>query len=188
MSYLDVVGLSGKLGTGKDFIARKYFFPLGYHQFSLAWHFKVDIIGKREATYEEVFHIKPERVRDLLQKRGTEQGRLIYGENIWVDTMFAWFQVLNNYWQMDKFIVPDVRFPNEVEAIQKWGGRVYRIVAPIRNAEAHATPEARNHPSETSLDSYFLDQFDGVIHNDPQDVESLDFQLQRIIYAARKGV
>ena len=64
---MDVIGLSGKIGTGKDYIAEQYFFPRGYKQFSLAWHFKIWIVGKQEATYEEVFHTKPPEIRHYSQ-------------------------------------------------------------------------------------------------------------------------
>ena len=172
---INVGGLSGKLGTGKDFIAKQYFFSHGFRQISLAWHFKVWVIGQGLATWEEVFETKPPHVRTMLQKLGTEQGRDVYGENIWVDTMFAWIYTYAHYWNEYNFIIPDVRFPNEVEGIQSHEGKVFRIHAPKRNQFASATDEQRMHPSETSLDNY--KKFDGVIWNDPEDSSGLDDQM-----------
>jgi hypothetical protein len=46
------------------------------------------------------------------------------------------------------------------------GGRVFRILAPNRVANSPLSDEARNHYSETALDVYPLDNFDGIIDND----------------------
>lgn len=178
---IKVVGLSGKMGTGKDHIARKYFISRGYKQISLAWHFKVWAIGQGLATWEEVFDLKPEMVRTMLQQMGTEHGRNVYGEDIWVNTMFAWIHTFSHYWNEHKFVIPDVRFPNEVEAIRRNGGKVYRIYAPKRNRFAAATDEQRNHPSEIALDTHPTNKFDGIIYNDPEDADSLDDQMYRIL-------
>jgi hypothetical protein len=59
MSKLDIIGLAGKSGTGKDHIAKTYFQPLGFKSFSFAWHPKVFLVGKGLATHEEVFVTKP---------------------------------------------------------------------------------------------------------------------------------
>lgn len=88
-------------------------------------------------------------VRRLLQRLGTEGGRNILGENIWVDTAFARAQG-------DKIVVTDVRFPNEAEGIRTRGGRVVRVERP-------GTGPRNQHPSETSLVDY---EFDATILND----------------------
>jgi hypothetical protein len=178
---IDVVGLSGKIGSGKDHIARQYFKPHGYYNFSLAWHFKVWLAGKGEATYDEVFHTKPPHIRDLLQKEGTERGRIIFGNDVWVDTMFTWMELLSDSWGINKFIVPDVRFKNEVEALQSRGGRVIRIMAPVREEAAHPTEEAKHHISETDLDDFTIDWFDGLIFNDPAYKDTVNAQVNHFL-------
>lgn len=181
MQKIEIVGISGKLGTGKDYIARRYFYNRGYKQISLAWHFKVWIVGQGLATWEEVFVTKPPHVRTLLQQEGTEKGRNVYGENVWIETMIAWIRVYSEYWGVSKFIVPDVRFPNEVTAIQKAGGKVYRIIAPHRDKSSSASPEARAHPSETSLDGFPLTDFDGIIFNDPEHSSTVGMQVSKLL-------
>lgn len=178
---IDIVGLSGKIGSGKDHIARQYFKPHGYYNFSLAWHFKVWLAGKGEATYEEVFHTKPPHVRDLLQKEGTERGRMVYGNDVWVNTMVNWMELLSDSWGINKFIVPDVRFKNEVAAIQSRGGRVIRIIAPEREKIANPTEEARNHISEIDLDDYDIGHFDGLIFNDPAYKDTINAQVNHFL-------
>lgn len=177
---LIVVGLSGKIGTGKDFLSRKYFYPLGYKQFSLAWHFKNWVVGKRVASYEEVFHTKPPHIRHILQQTGTENGRWVYGDDIWVDTMFSWMRMFSEYWGINKYIVADVRFPNEVQAIQRNGGRVFRIVAPQRNLAAIKNPEHATHLSEVALDNYH--EFDSYIKNDKEDIDKLDAVMRSLLH------
>lgn len=165
---IQVIGLSGKAGTGKDWIFENYLRPAGYHRWALADHFKIWAVGRGLATYQEVFHTKPPHVRKALQQIGTEEGRLVYGENVWLDTTWAWMHHLSSMWGIDKFCVTDARFPNEVEYIQSHGGKVLRINAPIRAAQSDLTEEAKAHISETALDNYPLEKFDGIIQNDPE--------------------
>lgn len=182
---IKVVGLSGKFGTGKDYIAHKFFYPRGYKPISLAWHFKVWLVGQGKATHEEVFVTKPPNVRHLLQQAGTEEGRDVYGEDIWVDTMFEWINLFSEKWEINKFVVPDVRFPNEVEGIQRHGGIVLRVNAPQRNANAPYGSEARSHRSEISLDGYT--GFDFVIDNDYEDVGTVSTQMKKVFKSMRRG-
>lgn len=161
---IHVLGLSGKAGSGKDYIASNYLKPRGWLPFSLAWHFKIWIVGKRLATHYEVFHSKPPHIRKLLQEEGTEFGRDVYGDTIWLDTAYAWMTLFHNQWGVSKFVIPDVRFPNEVEYLQSRGAAVCRVLAPERIRNSSLTTEARLHISETALDDY--ERFDGYIPND----------------------
>jgi hypothetical protein len=176
---INVIGISGKAGVGKDFITNKYLQPRKYFTFSLAWHFKVWLVGKGLATYEEVFVTKPPHVRKLLQEEGTERGRMAFGEDIWCNTIFTWFKVLHDYSGINDFVIPDVRFPNEVDFIKSHGGRVIRIHAPIRAEGNSLTPEARQHISETALDGY--DKFDAYLFNDPVYISDIQDQLIEIL-------
>lgn len=173
---LTVIGISGKAGSGKDFITQHVIRPRGFMQFSLAWHFKVWLVGKSEATHEEVFFTKPPEVRKRLQLEGTEYGRNVYGDNVWCNTTLEWFRVLSENWGISKFVIPDIRFPNEVQFVRALGGAVYRVHAPVRVEQNKLTPEQRAHPSETALDDY--NEFDGIINNDIGiTVESLHMQF-----------
>ena len=164
---IKVIGLSGKAGSGKDYIASRIITPqYGYVPFSLAWHIKTSLIGRGACTYDEAYLTKPPQVRHLLQQEGTESGRDIYGEDIWLETAFAWMQLIYEQWGIARFVVPDVRFPNEVEYIKRKGGKVIRILAPNRVASSSLSMEARLHRSETALDDYPLDNFDGLLDND----------------------
>jgi len=174
-----VIGLSGAAGSGKDYVAKEYFFKkLGFHNISLAWHFKIQCISHGDATYEEVFDTKPPRVRRLLQILGTEQGREVWGEDIWVNTMFAWMTLYHKDWGINKFVIPDVRFPNELRAIQKLGGKVYRVIG---DRQGNLTDEAWLHSSENSLTDD-MNIYNGFINNSQGSnlEEQINFILQEI--------
>ena len=163
MLKFDVIGLSGKSGTGKDYIIQQCLRPEGYFQISFAWHFKIWLISTGQATYEEVFYTKPEHIRRLMQLEGTERGRDVYGPDVWVDTAFAWMQLWNETWGISKFVIGDVRFPNEADRILELGGKVIRITAPERVENSILTAEQKRHISETALDTY--DKFSGYVFN-----------------------
>jgi hypothetical protein len=174
-----VIGLSGKAGSGKDYLTNKYFVPLGYKQFSLAWHFKISLCGRGTFTYDDVFYHKPPIVRRELQLEGTERGRNVYGEDVWCKTMFGWFELLSETWGINQFIVADIRFPNEVKFVQQMGGKVFRIDADDRVEDNKLTLEARQHISETALDEY--DGFDDFIINTRRFENEMDRHMAKLI-------
>lgn len=68
--------------------------------------------------------------RKLLQLLGTECGRQIIHPNIWVNALFADFEDNKSDWLSEinsKWIITDVRFPNEAQAIKDRGGIVIRV-------------------------------------------------------------
>jgi hypothetical protein len=89
--------------------------------------------------------------REILQRVGTELFRVGMCDDFWVHRLM---KVISD--QPDFFmVVTDVRFPNEVEAIEAAGGIIIHL-----NRETGLTDD---HPSETSLDSY---TFPCEINND----------------------
>ena len=178
---MEIIAISGKAGTGKDYISQHYLIPKGYVQFSFAWHFKVWMVATGEATYEEVFVTKPEHIRKKLQLRGTEEGRDVHGLNIWCQTALTWMRVLSENSGLKKFVIPDVRFENELRFVQENGGRVFRIHAPLRANNSSLTKEARQHISETALDHLTSTDFDGIIQNDPEFKETVEYQVNRLL-------
>jgi dephospho-CoA kinase len=119
--------------------------------------------------------------RLLLQLLGTECGRNIIHPNIWVNSLFAEY-VHKAEFEADvtsegnpyrkqvseesKWIITDMRFPNELEVIKSRGGitiRINRITGhPGIDNDTHIVTDWQ-HPSETSLDNA---EFDYVITND----------------------
>ena len=140
-------------------------------------------------TYKDdkIFKNNPERFikhytyRDLLQKIGTEATRDNIHENIWVNALFADYKPTHSIQMhmMDlgkktsepvgksvsggypNWICTDMRFPNEMKAVQDRGGITIRI----KRTQFHTIDSLKTseHPSETALDNA---EFDYVIDND----------------------
>lgn len=87
--------------------------------------------------------------REVLQHFGTGICRKMY-PNCWVDATMR--QIKKD--APDIALVPDMRFPNEAEAIQRIGGTTVKLLR-------RPFPDD-NHPSEISLDGY---EFDFVFDN-----------------------
>jgi dephospho-CoA kinase len=89
-------------------------------------------------------------IRELQQKVGTEAMRDNINQNVWVHALFS------DYDETKHWIITDVRFPNEAQAIKDRNGILIRINRPsLKNDD--------NHPSETSLDEY--ENWDYIINN-----------------------
>ncbi len=87
-------------------------------------------------------------VRRLLQRFGTEAGRDIHGEQVWVNL------VLDPWWDTDgttNLVVTDCRFPNEAESIRSMGGMVVRITRP------GLAPIPGGHASEAGVPDEMVD-------------------------------
>lgn len=82
-------------------------------------------------------------VRRVLQVLGTDVGRRLFGEDVWVDLALSHRPlVLTSF--------SDVRFPNEVERVLDFGGIVFRLRRPaVENG-------ADRHESEVALNSLDL--------------------------------
>jgi hypothetical protein len=160
---VDLIGLSGYAGAGKDEVA-KILAPRGWRRASFAdplraalyalnprihgtpLRFLVDVLG-----WDSVKRDHPE-ARELLQRMGTEVGRNLFGQDFWVEQALAAIEREDG----TQYVFTDCRFPNEAEAVRARGGRVWRIERP-------GVVAVNAHPSETSLDDY---RFDAVIAND----------------------
>jgi hypothetical protein len=107
--------------------------------------------------------------RELLQVLGTEAMRNVLHENVWVNALMAdygknvWDPTPNDFIEPN-WIITDMRFPNEMDAIKAKGGitiRIQRFKQISENIRVHhgiGVP----HPSETALDDH---KFDYVIDN-----------------------
>jgi hypothetical protein len=174
-----IIALCGKMGVGKDFILNNYILP--YLQFnqrnfiklSFADQLKVNLMVTHNLTYNELYETKTNQSRTLLQLEGTENGRMVLGEDIWLRYFDAWKTVLDNR-GINDYIIPDCRFKNEIDWVKKNGGIVIKVVAHKRNID-RINKECNNirnttHPSETDLDSLDDSFYDIVINNDYDDV------------------
>lgn len=75
--------------------------------------------------------------------------------------------------QSEIAIIPDVRFPNEIEAIKKHGGKIIRLTRNIHNSNAEA---------EIALDNVDENVFDLVIDNSNVTLPELCQNLNELSY------
>ena len=61
--------------------------------------------------------------REALQKMGTEVGRNVFHSDFWILQMQRRLEEKNN----NRYVITDVRFPNEINWIHKMGGKVYEV-------------------------------------------------------------
>lgn len=102
---------------------------------------------------------KDEKGRRLLQYVGTDVIRE-KRPSYWVDFIADMLDLFGDNW--DYVLIPDTRFPNEVERIvEKFDSMHIRVVR--ENFVSPLTPEQQMHPSETALDNCDPDV---LIHND----------------------
>ena len=101
-----------------------------------------------EASHNSVLEISELTPRDLLILVGTESGRKLIHPNIWVNITKRECQSYLNKGYI--VFVPDVRFENELEALESIGGIVIRINREVSDA----IQSAKVNDSETSLDNY----------------------------------
>lgn len=164
---MNIVGFSGKAGTGKDYHAQQLVERYGFRHMSFADQLKMQCIAEGLCTYEEAYHTKPAHIRTLLQIRGTEEGWQKYGARMWTRAVLdGWCKLYAERYEEDRFVFSDVRFVHEVNAIEEKGGIVIRLVAPNRHADKKLTDEQEFHISETALDDW---AFQHVVRNDPGD-------------------
>ena len=160
--------ISGKAGSGKDTVAKFMKEQLEKHgkrvlvihygdavKWVLKDYFNWD--GKKDAVG-----------RTLLQRIGTDVVRAQF-PNFWTGIVVGLLKSFEPYSDFDIALVPDARFPNEVDIALQNLQNCIAIRIERKNPDGSEwinpalTEDQRKHPSETSLDHY---AFDYVIHND----------------------
>jgi hypothetical protein len=121
----------------------------------------------------------PEKDGPLLQWLGTEYGRKVYGEDVWIKCALKDYQnvvdrtpVEGPFKEVTAFLIDDIRFKNEREAFA-FGLKV-RLECPrdIRKVRCPAWRDNDTHPSEVDLDDS-LGLFDLVIDTDVYSLNSV---------------
>lgn len=164
-----IIGLSGWARTGKDTVAEHLVAAHGFKRMAFAdpmreallrldpmvdaaAGFSIRVSDAIEKYGWDGYKESPYglEIRALLQLLGTEVGRQMLGENVWVDYAMKSIQ------DADNIVFTDVRFKNEAQAIKDAGGSVIRI-------ERDGVGPANEHISEHDLDQW---DFDATIFND----------------------
>lgn len=197
-----LIGVSGKLGSGKDLFASLFATELTnksiydyllnrslkkykIYKKSFAYNLKkmvetltgIDMTLIDSKTFTNPIYDYTREQKDifltdynmtlgqLLQQFGTEIMRNNLNNNVWVNSLFSTHEKYNDN---DIWIITDVRFKNEFEAIKNRNGLLIRLQGdPLKLREN--SQRDLNHQSETDLDEW-EDQFDLIIKNDINDI------------------
>lgn len=159
-STMKIYGITGRKGSGKD-TAGEFFIKAGFIRVKFAdavkgmlrimlvtagysyEEAKELIDGSRK---EEPLHLlEGKTMRWAMQSLGTEWGREMISENLWVNITEGRCRALR-----DKIIITDMRFPNEAGMILRLGGQTIRIVRDSVMCDA-------THDSERFIDDLKVD-------------------------------
>ena len=156
---MKVICISGKARHGKDCTANFLKPELEARgKRVLIAHFG-DLVKFICKTYFDWDGQKDERGRHILQYVGTDIIRA-QRPDYWVDFVADMLAFFGDKW--DYVLIPDSRFPNEIEKFSERGFDSISLRVIRDNFESPLTEEQQNHISETALDNY---SFDYVIHN-----------------------
>ena len=152
---------------------------------------------KQLKNYEGLELIKP-TIRFLLQFIGTNLFRDQLHPEIWINALMSEYKLYKetkpfvNLTLKDEeypnWLITDMRFPNEMEAVKKRGGITIRVNRPCdicggSGYHKMSCPVSKSgeHESETILDSA---EFDYVVDND-SNIESLIEKIRKILIKER---
>lgn len=175
-----LIGLSGYARSGKDTAAELLCLNYEFNRLSFADPMR-DAMYKLNPLVDGTTRLadlvddygwdvakSKDEARRLLQVFGTEVGREMFGQNFWIDQVFKQVE------GPGRFVVADVRFPNEADAIKARGGTVIRI-------NRHNLSAVNGHKSEHAMDNYM---FNHVIYNDGtlDDLANNVFELMHNVF------
>lgn len=177
---MNVILISGKAQHGKDSAAQILYSIINSDgKRALIVHY-ADLVKYVAKIFWDWNGEKDDYGRSLLQRVGTDIVRK-EKPNYWVDFIKDFVRFSKEKW--DYVIVPDCRFPNEVDAWRNIDGIDYITVRVNRfNFESTLTEEQKNHPSETSLDNWNFDYYINADNN----IESLEKEVE-LFYSLLNG-
>ena len=154
-----VICISGKAGHGKDTAAGFMLDELEQRGYTAVITHFADLLKYICRQFFQWDGNKDEHGRSLLQYVGTDIVRK-REQNFWVDHVARLLTVFDGEW--DFVIIPDCRFPNEVNYLKEKGFNVSYVRVERPYFESGLNTQQMLHPSETAM-SEFLPDF--VIYN-----------------------
>ncbi len=125
-----IIGICGAAGAGKDtaasflveehgFTVHKFAAPL-YDAISALTGLTVAQLMDRDLKERPIAHFGNKSPRELLQSLGTDWGREMVAQDIWLQAAAA--RAVE-----PRCVFTDLRFPNEAEWVLSTGGQVWRV-------------------------------------------------------------
>ncbi len=158
-----VIGIMGRAGAGKDVTADYLVEHHGFAKFGFSWPLK-DLVAREfglerermdELEYKETplssVHGPdgmPRTPREIMQIIGTEGFRAV-DPDYWVKKALDYVDKMLYLTEVRGIAIPDVRFPNEADAIRRWfsNGTIWQILK-----TGGATTAATAHSSEMEME------------------------------------
>lgn len=178
---LFLIGIHGKARSGKDLAAKHLVNRHGFVRNAFADPLKMAAQQMFMLTDEQTWSDELKEVvipywemspREMFQKVGTEGGRMLFGEDIWLK---RWRYHYDTFKGVMNYVVPDVRFENEAQYIRDLGGTVIHIVRD--GTEEKLLGATKKHASEAGVTPH-IDDF--VLDNNSTKQELFD-RLDRVI-------
>lgn len=170
-----LVGFHGHKGSGKNFAAGQMrlrsnnSIELAYAQ-PLKEMLMAGLSLTEEQLNTDLKEVSDERYgaspRELMQSLGTEWGRGMVSDYIWVQALRS---KIKNNWDKNAIFVTDVRFPNEAQLIRDMGGTVVHIHTIKETSDEHSSENQLPVLEEDILvinkfDSSFIDEIKKVFY------------------------
>lgn len=175
MKYVNVFGIIGSSGSGKDFVAKNFLKSalsdrLNEDNMCLKLAFadtlKREMIAKYGFSYYELYIRKNDVSRQHAQKVGTEYGRNVFGDNVWINSLLA--EMRTHYKENDikDFVIADVRFANELVVLADLfpNYKTIKVNAPDRHRIALERETGGDQQKMDQIDNHISERFVREIH------------------------
>lgn len=156
MDQTRVIAISGKARSGKDTTALLLKEALEERGHRVLITHYADLLKFICKEYFNWNGNKDEEGRTLIQYVGTDIVRS-RNPDYWVDFIIDILKFFPGKW--DYVLLPDCRFPNEIERIREEGFDVIHIRVRREGTDDSMTPAQKSHSSETALDKTLPDMF-----------------------------
>ena len=141
--------ISGKAQNGKDTSAEIFKNELIARGHSVLVIHQADLLKYICKAFFDWNGEKDEAGRTLLQQVGTNVIRKVEPD-FWVDFIAKVTGFFKGAW--DYILIPDTRFPNELEKLKADDANVFHVRVIRKDFKSPLTEEQQRHPSETALD------------------------------------
>lgn len=168
---MKILAISGHAQNGKDTVAGLLRDSLKADGNRVLVAHYADLLKYMCRTFFDWDDNKDENGRHILQYVGTDVIRK-QAPDFWVDFISSVLTYFNENW--DWVLIPDSRFPNEINKLVSSGFDVTHIRVVRPNFKSPLTEEQQKHPSETALDNVEPDFY---IYNEGS-VEDLETKIK----------
>ena len=175
-----IVTISGKAQHGKDTFGNKLYDALKKNGDRVLLAHNADLLKYMCKAYFGWNGEKDSEGRKLLQYVGTDVVRK-KEPDFWVDFLIRVMKLFDDSW--DWVIIPDTRFPNEIDRFVDNGFDVTHVRVIRPDFDNGLSLEQQNHISETALDNIIPDW---IVVNDGS-IERLNLSVSSLVNHLKQG-